>query len=185
MLEKYIKNKVLREIVDWVIAFVFAYIIFLVVRTFIFQNAKVDGTSMEPTLEHGDLVVINRLHYRLNEPEYNDIVAFPYAQDRSKKYIKRIIGMPNDVINIIDNEVYVNDVLVPNEYSDDMTFPQDLNLPATVPEGSYFVLGDNREVSSDSRYLDVGFIKREDLLGQVSFRFWPLDKIGTIKPVAE
>ncbi len=180
MLDKYIKNKVLKEILDWVIAFAFAYIMFLIVQTFLFQNAKVDGISMEPTLQDGDFVIINRLQYYLNEPEYNDIVAFPYQQNRSKKFIKRIIGKPKDIIDIKDGNVYVNGNLVENTFSNFATEPRELDYPVEVPEGYYFALGDNRADSHDSRFYDVGFVERKDLIGRVKTRIWPLGKFGTI-----
>lgn len=149
-------------------------------QTFVFKNASVSGDSMSPTLEDGEKMIINRLIYKVKDPIHDDIVVFPDTNEESKFYVKRIIGVPHDTIDIRNAKIYRNDVPLSDEFSYDTTqLLGDITYPVTVPEDEYFVLGDNRNVSHDSRSSDIGFIKKSDILGRVTLKIWPnFGKIG-------
>ncbi len=136
---------------------------------------------MEPTLLNDEKVIISRFYYYFTSPAYNDIVAFPYRSDPSKFYIKRIIGLPGDVVDFVDYQFTLNGKVLDDDFSEESIVALgDVEFPLTVPEDSYFVLGDNRNRSNDSRFKSVGCIKRSEILGKVQLRIWPLNKIGLI-----
>ncbi len=173
-----------KEIFDYVklIAIVVAVMLFL--QQFVVINAKIPSQSMEPTIMIGDRIFGNRLAYINSDPERYDIIIFKYPDDESRKFIKRVIGLPGDVIDIRDGDVYVNGESVPLDDDfcavADSTTQGNLTFPLTVPEDSYFVLGDNRLYSRDSRYWDNPFVTKDEILGKAFFRYWPLNKIGLI-----
>ena len=135
----------------------------IITRTFIFDCIIVYGTSMLPTLSDKDLIIINKIEYRISNPEYGDIILFKH--DENENYIKRIIGKEGDTIEIKDCVVYRNGQALDEPY---IATGKYNNFPKTIiPKGTYFVLGDNRSVSFDSRYQSVGNIKREDVIGKV------------------
>ncbi len=176
------KGGIFRQILEWATAVLIALVVYFFIRACIFRTANVSGNSMEPTLLHGQIVFINRLSYLLSKPKKGDIIAFPYNEDRSKDYVKRIIGLPGDVIDLRDFHFYVNNEILDDDFSKEMlTAFGDVSFPLTVPENTYFVLGDNRNVSNDSRYSDVGCIDKKDIIGKVSFVIWPLSDVGGIK----
>ncbi len=158
-----------------------AILLYCVLHFLVFQVAKIDGSSMEPTLHNDDKVIVEILPYIFGSPEYGDIIAFPYPSDTSKNYVKRIIGKPGDVIDLRGESFFVNDVRLTDEFSQEpVRSLGNVEFPLTVPEDCYFVLGDNRRVSRDSRYTEVGCIKRETIIGKISFRIMPVDKIGFV-----
>lgn len=172
----------LKEILEWIFTVLGAFFIFLIVQTFIFKLATVNGVSMEPTLHHKENVIIQRYSYIFGDPDYNDIVAFPFKMDKKQHFIKRIIGKPNDVIDFKDQRFYLNGKEVQDIFeSEDITAIGDVEFPLTIPKDYYFVLGDNRNRSKDSRYSEVGLIHKKDILGKISLRIWPLNKFGLIK----
>lgn len=178
MLTKHIKNPFLRNLAEWAIAALAAFILFLFMRNFVFRIADVDGHSMEPTLSHGDFVLLSRVGYWFGEPQTGDIIAFPFREDPTKKYIKRIMGIPGDVVDFQDNRFTVNGEDLDFGFGQqDIISAGDIDLPLTIGEGEFFVLGDNRNSSMDSRYLSVGSIREHDMLGRVVVRLWPPDRI--------
>jgi len=150
---------------------------------------------MEPTLQHGNMVVLNRFSYLFSEPSIGDIVAFPYPQDPSEYYIKRIIAGPGDLVDlrhfsppgqIVDLRhfrFYVNNEPLDDRFS---TYPVlvsgDVVFPVLVPENMFFVLGDNRNGSVDSRWQSVGTIYASDMVGRVAIRIWPFNAFGSVDP---
>lgn len=184
--EETVKKSIGREILEWGACLIVAVIITLLLRNFVFTIVRVDGTSMDPTLSHGQRLVMIRLGYK---PAAGDIVVVdpnkegtPKAQ-KKPPYIKRIIGMPGDVIEFEKDAkgsvtLYINGEKTDEAYisSSVYTFAEE---KYTVPEGHVFVMGDNRPASLDSRNPSVGFIPFERVLGKASFRIWPLNKIGT------
>lgn len=166
---------------------VLAILLFLVVRAFLFRVAHVDGNSMAPTLEHGDLVILNRLVYVLGSPQVGDIVAFPYADNPSDFFIKRVIAVPGDIVDLRDGVFYVNDLPIEDEFSyetiislGNVTFPT-----PPIADGYIFVLGDNRNNSRDSRFADVGInddgmVRKRDVVGRGNLRIWPLGRWGRV-----
>jgi signal peptidase I len=146
---------------------------------FIYQPVKVEGTSMMPSLEDQERIFVNKFVYRLEPISRGDIVVFRYPRDPSKSYIKRVIGMAGDRIRIDGGQVYVNgDALdedyVPPAYADARSYPE-----IVVPQGCYFVLGDHRSMSNDSR--DFGPVNQSYIYGKAVFGYWPMDKLGRVR----
>jgi signal peptidase I len=146
---------------------------------FLYQPVKVEGTSMMPSLEDQERIFVNKFVYRLEPIERGDVVVFRYPRDPSKSYIKRVIGMAGDRIRIDGGQVYVNDQAldepyVPAEYADTRTYPDQV-----VPPHSYFVLGDHRSMSNDSR--DFGSVNQSYIYGKAVFGYWPMDKLGRVR----
>jgi len=178
MLKKRIKNNLLRSIIEWIIAVLIALLLFLIIDNFVVKVARVEGASMHPTFSNEDRVLINRLVYFFGEPQFGDIIAFPYAANPSKHYIKRIIGVPFDIIDYINGFIYINGEKLEDEFSDLPFYGGNAAFPIELGEDEFFVLGDNRNGSEDSRSTDVGNIRREDIIGRVRFRWFPLSRIG-------
>ena len=181
------KRSLLRTALSWVRDLTFSVLIAVVLIVFIYQPVKVEGTSMEPGLTDQERIFINKFTYELGlgQIERGDTVVFLYPGDRSKSYIKRVIGLPGDRVRIDAGQVLVNDRplmedYVPREYRDTLSWPSDAQgVDREVPEGSYFVLGDHRSQSSDSRAW--GFVPRSDIYGKAVFVYWPLDKMGRLR----
>ena len=165
----------------WVRDLVFSVLIAVILIVFIYQPVKVEGTSMMPTLTDQERIFINKFtyHYGLGSVSRGDMVVFWYPLDTSKSYIKRIIGTPGDLVKIVSGDVYVNgqelnEDYVPDEYRDRVSWG-----PEKVPPDKYFVLGDHRSSSNDSRAW--GFVDRKYIYGKAVFVYWPLDKLGRLK----
>jgi signal peptidase I len=146
---------------------------------FLYQPVKVEGTSMMPSLEDQERIFVNKFVYRLEPIERGDIVVFRYPHDVSKSYIKRVIGTAGDHIRIDSGQVYVNgepldEEYVPSEYADSRSFPE-----IVVPANSYFVLGDHRSMSQDSR--EFGPVNQSLIYGNAVFGYWPMDKLGRVR----
>jgi signal peptidase I len=168
---------------SWARDLVFSVLIAVVLIVFIYQPVKVEGTSMMPTLTDQERIFINKFTYRfgLGSIERGDTVVFWYPQDTSKSYIKRVIGLPGDRVRVDEGHVYVNgreliESYVPPENRDDSTWRDGHEI--TVPADRYFVLGDHRNQSSDSRMW--GWVPRENIYGKAVFVYWPLDKMGRV-----
>jgi len=171
----------LWPLVAWARDLTLSLMIAAVVILFIYQPVQVEGTSMQPTLVDQERIFINKFTYRfgLENIERGDMVVFYLPGDRSKSYIKRVIGLPGDRVEIRRGIVTVNGAplqenYVPPEYRDQQDWEA-----RTVPAGQYFVLGDHRVSSYDSRAL--GFIRREHIYGKAVFVYWPLDKLGPVR----
>ena len=165
---------------SWVRDLAFSVLIAVILIVFIYQPVKVEGTSMMPTLTDQERIFINKFtyHFGLGEIHRGDMVVFWFPLDPQKSYIKRVIGVPGDVVSIDAGQVFVNrqaltEEYVPEEYRDRVSWEEHV-----VPEGEYFVLGDHRSSSSDSR--TWGFVKREAIYGKAVFVYWPLDKLGRL-----
>ena len=146
---------------------------------FLYQPVKVEGTSMMPSLEDQERIFVNKFVYRLEPIERGDIVVFRYPRDPSKSYIKRVIGMQGDDIRIDGGQVYVNgkaldETYVPSEYTDERSYPEII-----VPPHCYFVLGDHRSMSNDSR--DFGSVNQNFIYGKAVFGYWPMEKMGRVR----
>ena len=163
-------KKFLYSIKDYIIIIV----VVVIIRSFIVTPAVVDGASMDNTLKDGQIIIINKINYTLNDPKRFQI-AVVKNNIENDKLIKRIIGLPGETIEYIDNKLYINGDLVEENYKHGIT--EDFKV--VTGENEYFVLGDNREVSKDSRVL--GNFKKKDLIGSVKIRLYPFDKIGKIE----
>ena len=158
-------------------------IVYLLI-TYVGQRTIVDGESMIPTLHHQDNLIVDKLTYRFNDPERYDIIVFPYEYAENVYYIKRIIGLPGEKVRI-DEEgyIYINGEVLTESYGREVIRKEFIGLAAneiTLGDNEYFVLGDNRNNSRDSRWPDVGNIHREDIIGRAWIRIWPLDDFGKI-----
>jgi len=164
------KKSMIRELLETVIS---AGIIAFLIITFIGQVTVVRGASMEPTLHDNERLVANKISYRFETPERGEIIIFKPPLEIKRNYIKRIIGVPGDKIEITKGEIYLNDKKLEEPYVKNRSYE---NMPPTiVPDNSFFVLGDNRPNSSDSRYW--GFVPRKNVVGRAWIIFWPLNKI--------
>jgi signal peptidase I len=165
-------GRVVEEIVAWLKTLASAAVYATLIVTFGFQVARVEGQSMAPTLEDQDRLIVNKLAYRIGEPHVGDIVMLYYPLNPDKSFVKRVIAEEGDQVRVVDGRVFRNDVpmaddFVPSEYRghDDWG-------PQVVPEGYYFVMGDHRNNSSDSRAW--GFVPKKYIIGKVQLRWWPL-----------
>lgn len=174
-------EKVKKEIFEWVKVFALAIVFAFIITQFI-KPTLVRGDSMYSTLEEGDYLIINRMSYKFKDPQRGDIIVFKsdLQQDdgSSKDLVKRVIGVSGDTVKIENSKVYVNGEELVEPYINDEVTEGDIDT--VVPENSVFVLGDNREISLDSRYDSVGFIDDSDILGKVFIRLYPFNKIGLL-----
>ena len=151
------------------------------VITFVGQRTEVEGASMENTLHNGDNLIVDKLSYRFHDPERFDIIVFPFQFQDNTYYIKRIIGLPGETVTIRDGKIYLNGSDEPLEDVQTKETMVGSFGPYTVPENSYFVMGDNRNNSSDSRTDMVGNIKRENIIGKAWLRIWPVSDFGILQ----
>lgn len=181
----------IKEIISILLSVVVAYVLFILIRTFLFFPFEVVGDSMAPTLESGDRLILNRL----GEVDRFDVVVFPAPDTGSddEEYVKRIIGIPGDEITYYKDDLFINGELVEEHYLEPLKATDDesqvtndfslIDVPgstsAVVPPESYFVLGDNRQVSKDSRMF--GFVPADEIEGTSSLRIWPFDRIGFLE----
>ena len=151
--------------------------------TFVGQRTSVSGSSMEPTLHNGDQLIMDKLTYHFSEPERFDIIVFPFQYADDTYYVKRIIGLPGETVQIDpEGNIYINGELLEEDYGLETILSPGLAAePVLLGEAEYFVLGDNRNNSSDSRDPSVGNIHRSDIIGKAWVRIWPLNKIGVLK----
>ena len=164
-------NRIVKEIIEWIAVVVVAVVLAYCVNHFIIVNAIVPSSSMEKTIMTGDRVIGYRLAYSFSEPERGDIIIFKFPDDESKLYIKRLIGLPGETVEIKEGKVFVDGEALDEPYltvTTEGTFG-----PYTVPEGHYFMLGDNRNNSADSRYWNNTYLAREKIVGKAVFKYWP------------
>ena len=164
---------------SWVRDLVVSVVASALIIIFLYQPVRVEGTSMLPVLEDQDRLFINKLAYRLGEIHRGDVVVFLYPHDHAKSYIKRVIALPGDDLRIDHGQVYVNGNVITENYVP-MRFTDDRSQPEMViPEHEYFVMGDHRSISSDSR--DFGPVDRELIYGKAAFVYWPMDQAGVVR----
>ena len=175
------KKKTLgQEIKEYLILIAVVVAIALFLTQVVFVNAVIPSGSMEKTIDTGDRIFGNRLAYIGSDPERYDIVIFKYPDDESKLFIKRIIGLPGETIEIKDGIVYIDGTehAEANDYCYET--PTGSFGPYTVPEGCYFMMGDNRNNSHDSRYWENPYVAKDKILGKALLRYWPINKFGLI-----
>ena len=176
------ERSILGELLSWLIYIVIVVILSLGIITFIGQRTKVSGHSMETTLSDGDNLIVDKISYRFRDPERFEIIVFPFQYEEHTYYIKRIIGLPGETVQVIDGYVHINGEMLDENYGlEVMDDPGIAAEPITLGEDEYFVLGDNRNHSSDSRDPSVGVLHRDDIMGRAWIRIWPFDKFGVIK----
>ena len=164
--------QVKEELVAWVKTLVSAAVYAVLIVTFGFQVARVEGQSMAPTLEDQDRLIVNKLVYRIGEPRRGDIVMLYYPLNPEKSFVKRVIAEEADTVRIVDGRVYVNDIPLKDDYVPSEFRSHDDWGPQVIPEGYYFVMGDHRNNSSDSRHW--GMVPKKYIIGKVQLRWWPV-----------
>lgn len=168
----------LEEVKSWIVSITSAVLVAVLIRYFIVELYVVDGPSMQPTLQDGERLVVNKFIYHWRDPLRGEVVIFRYPRDHSRDFIKRVIAVGGDTIEIKDGHVFVNDALVNEDYIAEKTrteYPKQ-----TVPEGTLFVCGDNRRNSLDSRFPDVGFVPLELVKGKATLIFWPVADLAAL-----
>jgi signal peptidase I len=170
---------ILTEFRGWLKDILLAVVIAFLMVVFLYQPVKVEGTSMQPELLDQERIFVNKFVYHFEEIHRGDIVVFWYPKDPSKSFIKRVLGVPGDLVSIRDGQVYINGQLVeeryvPRGYQDADSYP-----PVRVREGHYYVLGDHRNASNDSR--SWGLVPRKYIYGKAVFRYWPVEKAGFLE----
>lgn len=176
------KSGVLKEILGFLLYVAVVVGITFLIITFVGQRTYVSGSSMENTLSHGDNLIVDKISYRFSDPQRFDIIVFPFEYEDHVYYIKRIIGLPGETVQIEDGDIYIDgEVLVESYGREVMKSAGIAEDPITLGDDEYFVLGDNRNDSSDSRDPSVGLIERDEIIGRAWVRIWPLDKIGVLK----
>lgn len=181
--EKSNEKSIMRELFGWVLYILIVVGLTYLILTYVGQRTRVSGHSMETTLSDGDNLIVDKLSYRFGDPKRYDIIVFPYKYKENTYYIKRIIGLPGETVQVTDGYAYIDGELLESDVygAEIMDNSGIAGEPLTLDEDEYFVLGDNRNNSSDSRDPSVGILTREDLLGRTWIRIYPFDKMGVIK----
>ena len=155
------------------------------VITFVGQRTEVDGASMEATLYDGDNLIVDKITYRFKDPQRYDIIVFPFQYQENTYYIKRIIGLPGETVQIDETgNIYIDGELLPDGYGREVIKPENIGIasdPILLGDDEYFVMGDNRNNSTDSRTEIVGNIHRKDIVGRAWMRIWPFSRFGILK----
>ena len=170
------------EAITFLVMLVVVYVVCVGVVRYVGQKTLVDGSSMSPTLEDGDVLIVDKLSYRFREPERFDIVVFRYLYKENSYYIKRIIGLPGETVQIKDGQIYIDGKQLEEDFGNAlMTNPGRANQPITLGSDEYFVLGDNRNVSSDSRDPSVANVAAEQIVGRAFVCISPWEHVGFLK----
>lgn len=170
------------EAITFLVMLVVVYMVCAGVVRYVGQKTLVDGSSMSPTLEDGDVLIVDKLSYRFREPERFDIVVFRYLYKENSYYIKRIIGLPGETVQIKDGQIYIDGKQLEEDFGNAlMTNPGRANQPITLGSDEYFVLGDNRNVSSDSRDPSVANVAAEQIVGRAFVCISPWEHVGFLK----
>ncbi len=173
------EKKKKSELREWIETIVGSVVLAAFLIIFVAQSFVVQGSSMSPTLENGERLVVEKVSYRFSEPDYGDIVVFKFPYNPQEEFIKRIIGLPGDTIMISRGQVYVNGELIPENY---ISEPPLMGFtPQVVPDEHYFVLGDNRNNSLDSRDGRVGFVPKDLIVGRAVWRYWPVTQLEVFR----
>lgn len=175
-------NKALKEVLSTSVYILVVLVLAYCMVTFVGQRTAVIGASMEPTLSDGDNLIVDKITYRMREPQRFEIIVFPYQYMENTYYIKRVIGLPGERIWIDkDGNIYVNGEVLSDHYGKDVIIDPGLALKEIqLQEDEYFVLGDNRNDSADSRFVSVGNIHREQIIGRAWIRIYPFDRLGIL-----
>lgn len=182
-IEKRQEKNPVREVLSTILYLALVILAAYLIVTFVGQRTEVNGSSMENTLDNGDNLIVDKISYRLGSPKRFDIVVFPYPQNPSTYFIKRVIGLPGETVQIDSSgKIYINgQVLEENFGREVISNPGLAQEPIKLGEDQYFVLGDNRNNSMDSRDSRVGLISGKSMVGKAFLRIWPLNKFGLVR----
>ncbi len=181
------KSSISNTIGDWIMSIVIAGCLAFSIRTFLVELYVVEGKSMYPSLEHHERLVVDKLSSFFHLPERGQIIIFRFPKDETRDFIKRVMAVEGDTVEMVDGKVYVNGKRLKEEYiwNDDPAGKNLSNYPKSiVPKDCVFVLGDNRNNSEDSRYDDVGFVPNSLIKGRALCVFWPLTEMRSLPPVS-
>lgn len=174
-----------KEVLSFLLYIVIVFVLTYLLLHYVGQRTEVSGESMENTLNNGDNLIVDKISYRFRDPERFDIIVFPFRYAENTYYIKRIIGLPGETVQIdVNGDIYINGEVLDEPYGKETILGTNLGLAAQeiqLGEDEYFVLGDNRNASSDSRDPSVGNIHRDEIIGRAWLRIYPFDKIGFIR----
>ena len=175
------EESILRELGGWIVYILLIIGLTYFIITFVGQRTRVSGSSMETTLQNGDNLIVDKISYRFRDPKRYDIIVFPYKYEENTYYIKRIIGLPGETIQIKDGQILIDG----ETYQENGEFPGIENAgvaetKVALDSGEYFVLGDNRNNSEDSRYADMGNVKKRNIIGKVWFIASPWSRFGFV-----
>lgn len=176
-------KKIIKEIITTSLYVLLVLCLSYLFITFVGQRTEVQGSSMEATLSNGDQLIVDKISYRFRDPKRYDIIVFPFRYEDNTFYIKRIIGLPGETIQIDgEGNIWINGEILKESYGREIIRDPGLAVePITLGEDEYFVMGDNRNNSSDSRVEAVGNIHRDEIIGRAFIRIWPLSKSGILK----
>ena len=176
------RKSMFREALSWILYLVIVCgAVYLIVH-YVGERTEVRGESMYPALNDGDQLIVDKISYRFSDPKRFDVVVFPFQYQEDTFYIKRIIGLPGEVVQIYDGDIYINGKRLSESYGKEKIANGGLASKAvTLGEDEYFVMGDNRNNSADSREPSVGTISKADMIGKALLRIWPLSEIGFLE----
>lgn len=176
-------KRIAKELLDTGIYLLAVLVLTYLVITFVGQRTEVNGSSMEATLSDGDNLIVDKLSYRFSDPKRFDIIVFPFQYEEDTYYIKRIIGLPGETVQIDeDGGIYIDGELLKESYGrETIQFTGRASEEIELGADEYFVLGDNRNNSTDSRMPEVGNIHRSNIIGRAWIRLWPFSKFGILK----
>ncbi len=176
------REDTIREIISTIIYLVVVFVLTFLFITFVAQRTEVSGQSMEPTLQDGDSLLVDKLSYRFSDPDRFDIIIFPYQYEEETYFIKRVIGLPGERVRIdYDGSIFINDIPLSEAYGAEVILdPGRAEKDVILGEDEYFVMGDNRNHSMDSRDPSVGNINKKDMLGKAFIRIYPFSTFGGI-----
>lgn len=177
------QHSIIGELLGWIVYIAIIIGLTYLIITFVGQRTSVSGHSMETTLQDGDQLIVDKISYRFREPKRYDIIVFPYQYEDNVFYIKRIIGLPGETVQVKDGYTYINGERMESDiYGAELMESGGIaSEPIILGEDEYFVLGDNRNHSSDSRDPSVGVLTRDDLLGRAWIRIYPFNNMGVIR----
>ena len=181
--KKQIDYDLIRTVGIWAFKIILVCLLALVIVFYFGRQVKNSGDSMRPAVLDGDIVLVNRMIYDASKPKRGDIIVFkPNGNENARSYIKRIIGLPGETVQIVDGYVYIDGQKLDEHYGNEvMENPGIAEEPLVLGDDEYFVLGDNRNNSQDSRAANVGLIHRDELLGRAWVRIWPFSEFGVIR----
>ncbi len=176
-------REVFKEILSTLLYLVVIFGLTFLFITFVAQRTEVSGSSMEPTLQDGDSLLVDKLSYRFGDPKRYDIIIFPYQYGDNQYFIKRVIGLPGETVRVdYEGNIYINGEKLDENYGAEVILdPGRAETEITLSDGEFFVMGDNRNHSMDSRDVSVGNIQKKDILGKAFIRIYPFSNFGGIK----
>lgn len=176
------KFSIVKDILGFILYFAIVIAVTLFIINYVGQRTYVSGSSMENTLSDGDNLIVDKITYRFKDPERFDIIVFPFRYKEDTYYIKRIIGLPGETVQIIEGTIYIDGEELVESYGREVIQSAGAAAnPITLGEDEYFVLGDNRNNSSDSRDTQVSNIHKDEIIGRAFMRIWPLNKLQILE----